>query len=150
MPNFNASKTHCKNGHEFTPENTEVRVTSKGTTRRCKVCRNAYALKLYHDRGGAEADWEKHLRKDYGPEAPTVYKRLNEAQGGVCAICLGTCVDRNRLCYDHDHQTDEPRGLLCFQCNVALGGFADRLDLLEAAAEYLRNPPARNLAVRRS
>lgn len=32
---FGASKTHCKNGHEFTPENTKV---YNGTWRRCIAC----------------------------------------------------------------------------------------------------------------
>lgn len=34
----NARKTHCKRGHEFTPENTELRVTPKSTLRVCKAC----------------------------------------------------------------------------------------------------------------
>ena len=36
----NAIKTHCKRGHEFTPENTAVKVSKDGrTSRRCKACR---------------------------------------------------------------------------------------------------------------
>lgn len=31
----NAAKSHCKNGHEFTPENTIAR---EGTKRRCRTC----------------------------------------------------------------------------------------------------------------
>jgi len=34
-PHNNGSKTHCKRGHEFTPENT--RMTSKGS-RQCRAC----------------------------------------------------------------------------------------------------------------
>jgi hypothetical protein len=33
----NAKKSHCVNGHEFTPENTAMR--SDGTGRHCKTCR---------------------------------------------------------------------------------------------------------------
>lgn len=33
--NFQSKKTHCKNGHEFTPENTLPR---KDGVRRCKAC----------------------------------------------------------------------------------------------------------------
>lgn len=35
-----AAKTHCKRGHEFTPENTEWEKTRKGGVhRRCRACR---------------------------------------------------------------------------------------------------------------
>lgn len=34
----NARKTHCKHGHEFTPENTMCVPTSCGVGRKCRVC----------------------------------------------------------------------------------------------------------------
>jgi len=61
-------------------------------------------------------------------------------QGGCCAICGNKLIKANT---DHDHKTGEVRGLLCARCNRALGRFADRLDLLEAAVRYLKDPPAR-------
>ncbi len=36
--NQNKGKTHCKNGHEFTPENTVM----SGKQRKCKKCYYAY------------------------------------------------------------------------------------------------------------
>lgn len=39
---------------------------------------------------------------------------------------------------DHDHETNQIRGLLCFTCNTALGKFLDSEKLLEAALTYLR------------
>jgi len=35
----NARKTHCKNGHEFTPENTYVSHTRGPPMRQCRQCR---------------------------------------------------------------------------------------------------------------
>ena len=35
----NAKKTHCSRGHEFTPENTSIRVQRGSQTRRCLACR---------------------------------------------------------------------------------------------------------------
>ncbi len=34
----NAALTHCKNGHEFTPENTRIHVYPKETRRMCRAC----------------------------------------------------------------------------------------------------------------
>jgi hypothetical protein len=60
------------------------------------------------------------------------------AQGGVCKICGGPPVGKTRLSIDHDHQTNEVRGLLCDRCNVGLAQFQEKTDLLIRAAEYLR------------
>lgn len=40
--NVNDSKTHCKRGHEFTPENT--RIVPNGS-RRCRACQTEYGTK---------------------------------------------------------------------------------------------------------
>lgn len=34
----NRKKTHCKRGHEFTPENTRLRQTAEGVSRVCRAC----------------------------------------------------------------------------------------------------------------
>ncbi|GAS98917.1 Gp51 [Mycolicibacterium canariasense] len=47
-----ASKTHCKRGHEFSPENTYINPTSGG--RQCKTCvRDARRAKKQRSRGPA-------------------------------------------------------------------------------------------------
>lgn len=38
---------------------------------------------------------------------------------------------------DHDHETDEFRGLLCHRHNLALGHFKDSIEELHAAIDYL-------------
>ena len=64
-------------------------------------------------------------------------ERLNE-QGGVCAICsTDTPGGRGQFHADHDHNTNQPRGVLCHNCNVALGNFKDNPELLQKAIEYL-------------
>lgn len=54
-------------------------------------------------------------------------------QLGVCAICKEAPAEH----VDHDHETGRVRGLLCFNCNGALGQFRDRTDLMLQAVAYL-------------
>lgn len=62
-----------------------------------------------------------------------------EAQGGRCAICEVLMVDGGRgptsVCADHDHQTGQPRKLLCRHCNLQLGIFEAHRAAFE---KYLR------------
>jgi hypothetical protein len=62
------------------------------------------------------------------------------AQDNCCAICRNSNAGGKWNCFtiDHDHETHEVRGLLCNSCNLGLGKFFDNPDLLQAAAEYLR------------
>ena len=61
-----------------------------------------------------------------------------ESQNGICAICgnLET-IQKSHLSVDHDHKTNKVRGLLCRECNRALGGFKDNRILLQSAINYL-------------
>ncbi len=67
------------------------------------------------------------------------YDVMLEAQGGVCAICGKTPGENGRrLCVDHDHETNEVRGLLCTHCNVVLGYWHDNPETARQAMLYLR------------
>jgi hypothetical protein len=48
------------------------------------------------------------------------------------------CGSFERLCVDHNHETNEIRGCLCHNCNVAIGHLRDDINLLETAIEYLK------------
>jgi hypothetical protein len=52
-----------------------------------------------------------------------------------CAIC-GT--SDGKLCVDHNHTTGEVRGMLCNNCNMAVGFFQDSPLLLKQAIQYLQ------------
>lgn len=54
-------------------------------------------------------------------------------KGASCKICGSTKLLR----IDHDHATGEIRGVLCHNCNVALGLMGDSPDRLRDAARYL-------------
>lgn len=51
----NARKTHCHRGHEFTPENTWLRVGKRGPCRECRTCARAAkrAASLHRNRCSA-------------------------------------------------------------------------------------------------
>lgn len=82
---------------------------------------------------------EGYLRRKYGITLEE-YSALFEAQGGLCALCRREPTEGISLHVDHDHETGEIRGLLCFLCNNALGDFDDDPVRLRAAADYL-DPP---------
>lgn len=68
------------------------------------------------------------------------YRALVERQGGVCALCRHEWKGwggKSGLHIDHCHTTGKVRGLLCGDCNTALGRFGDDPMLLRRAAEYL-------------
>lgn len=70
------------------------------------------------------------------------YAELLRKQRGVCAICgePETLVRKGTLCQltiDHDHTTGQVRGLLCNNCNRAIGLLKDSPEHLRTAAEYL-------------
>jgi hypothetical protein len=44
---INRAKTHCVNGHEFTPENTYVRVCQGAPARQCRACCAERARRAY-------------------------------------------------------------------------------------------------------
>ncbi len=46
--NPSSLKTHCVNGHEFTPENT----IRRGATRRCRACKNISQKKAHREKRG--------------------------------------------------------------------------------------------------
>jgi len=84
---------------------------------------------------------------------PAEYDRLLSVQGGLCAVCRRDEVARDRrgrirpLAVDHDHDTGAVRGLLCANCNVAIGYMDDDADRLESAAGYLRDVARRRLHI---
>lgn len=64
------------------------------------------------------------------------YEAMLMEQNKTCAICKNQEEGR-ALAIDHCHTTNEVRGLLCSNCNTALGKFKDSVELLKNAIEYL-------------
>ena len=67
-----------------------------------------------------------------------LYEERLADQGNLCAICgTDTPGGKGQFHADHDHETNQPRGVLCHNCNIALGNFRDNPEILRAAVEYL-------------
>lgn len=65
------------------------------------------------------------------------YETILKRQQGRCAICRAQPPRNAHLHVDHDHATSKVRGLLCNNCNIAVGFMADDIDRCIAAARYL-------------
>ncbi len=70
------------------------------------------------------------------------YDKILVKQGGGCGICgtTKTVKGQGRLQIDHSHDNGEVRGILCSDCNLALGHAKDDIKILAAAVQYLEAP----------
>lgn len=91
--------THCKYGHEFTPENTRI---NKGGKRSCKIC-----------------EFYKHLKKQYGI-SPQEYQQVIDTQGGKCPRCGIILSDPNVV---FDRETKKVESIRCYACSRIRGEF---------------------------
>ena len=73
------------------------------------------------------------------------YEGLLVEQNYSCAICdKHQSVLNKTLAVDHDHETGEIRGLLCWECNTALGKLGDSIPGILKVLEYLQKGENRN------
>ena len=146
-------RTHCGSGHEFTEDNTYY-PPNDPTHRMCKACRLNHVLD-YTERNRAEVNKKKCERRSRLTKedrrkvnlqqlnwTPERWNAKLEEQQGLCDICgvVLTFEDkagRTRACADHNHDTKQPRGVLCGSCNIGIGNLKDSIELLTKAVEYL-------------
>lgn len=88
---------------------------------------------------------EWNLRQKFGIDS-AIYNKMLQDQNEACAICLEPEIAIHHrtgfpraLAVDHDHDTDAVRGLLCRDCNTALGLFDEDVVRLRAAIAYLEH-----------
>ena len=63
--------------------------------------------------------------------------QLLQKQGALCAIC-DVPDAQSKLSIDHNHKTQEIRGLLCHDCNTGIALFDESTTYLQRAIAYLR------------
>ena len=151
MPAKGQFKSHCIKGHERTKETVDPKSGS------CKLCR-AVLTKRWRQtpeakakRNAQQKKWALNnpnkvlainLKTLYGLTIEQ-YNVIIEKQKGLCPICNIALSERkmfgaDRPVVDHNHETNEVRGVLCSNCNCALGLFKDSCTVLENAIQYLR------------
>ena len=116
-----AGHKFCRSCNEIKPHAEWHRnaTASDGLSTSCKACRAAKG------RAG-------HLKRNYGmTEAER--DEMVASQMGLCVICLKAPA----VHVDHCHQTGRVRGVLCFNCNSAIGKLGDDPDAVRRAAAYL-------------
>jgi hypothetical protein len=74
------------------------------------------------------------LKNKYGLTLE-LYNAMIATQDNKCVICLKH--PKSYFEVDHDHVTGKVRGLLCGDCNRALGLFRDNTESLARAVDYL-------------
>ncbi len=80
-----------------------------------------------------ELDFWGHVKRKYGLTREQ-YLSLDHSK---CNICAMVPEEGQKLLVDHDHETGQVRGMLCFNCNAGLGMFKDRRAIVAAAFYYL-------------
>lgn len=76
------------------------------------------------------------LRRNHGDAAAETYDEMLAAQENACLICCAP-FGKKRPAVDHGHKTGQLRGLLCSNCNTALGLLKDNKKILLNAVSYL-------------
>lgn len=151
---------HCKIEKPLS-EFSKDKHQNDGYTYSCKVCRNKRyndwarenkdkvrernAKKAqnrqayYQSERGVESSRRAHLKRMYNMTTEE-YNVILESQNGVCDICKEpeSYGRASFLSVDHCHNNETIRGLLCNNCNRAIGLLKDNIEVLENAVKYLK------------
>jgi Recombination endonuclease VII len=101
-----------------------------GKSYRCRSCTSLYRDKKVQKKGKLLRKFKITLEQ---------YDSLLVKQMGCCAICSRQRLEFNKdFAVDHCHETGKVRGLLCLNCNVAIGNFQESLALIIKAATYIK------------
>jgi len=133
-----------------------------GKQRQCKKCQNARKqnteahralVRKWRVKNPNKANEANRKWRENNPEKLKLYEKkrickrrgitieefdsILRSQGGKCAICGKDSPGKKNWVIDHNHTTNENRGLLCSQCNVGIGMFRENAEVLEKAKSYL-------------
>jgi Recombination endonuclease VII len=94
----------------------------------------------------AQKERARKLQRRYGITIEQ-FDAIFLSQGSCCAGCGSTDPTKgwrpnkrtqHAWCFDHNHKTGKPRGVLCYPCNIALGILEDNFNTLITLAKYVK------------
>lgn len=99
--------------------------------------------KMKNSKCGKEIFYNNAIKRRYGIslEDYNILLKNQDYKCGICKCTENTLKQSNRklrFYIDHDHKTGKVRGLLCHNCNHGLGNFADNVESLQNAINYLK------------
>jgi hypothetical protein len=106
-----------------------------GRTSKCKSCESIYNAREKTPEqklATKERLKKKNIEKNYGISIEE-YRRCMETSS-----CCEICGVKGKLVYDHCHVTGDFRGVLCHNCNLAIGKLGDNLEGISKAYYYLK------------
>lgn len=67
------------------------------------------------------------------------YKLMLDRQNNSCAICKKIFIPTSKAYIDHCHLSGRVRGILCMNCNIALGHVNDNVTIIQKMIDYLES-----------
>ena len=111
-----------------------------GLQERCTPCRKMHHQTVKHLRKKPTQEQKRNfLIRSYGLTIEQ-FDLMLKSQRNKCAICKTKEWGRPSPSIDHCHKTGKVRGLLCNNCNRAIGLLKDNIGTLENAQKYLKRP----------
>ena len=113
----------------------------------CKKCHTEYMVRYYADRPAKRAEKTK-MNSSFRPNwskhgiSEEDYKRMLGIHDGKCHSCRerpATDIDHNHECCTKSKSCGKCiRGILCMQCNTALGLLGTSPEKIEKLAKYIK------------
>lgn len=129
--------TDCVNRNKLVPEKNRERA-KRWYHKQPENGRKSIVKALEWQRKNKERDslnkFKYNLKRNYGLSYEDYCKKAEE-QKGLCAICFKP--PYRNLDVDHNHSTGKNRGLLCGNCNTAIGLLKEDPQLFTQALAYL-------------
>ena len=95
-----------------------------GLQPKCKSCQTANRKQYYKP--------HEYMRRKFKLTEQQYSELMNVDSCQVCGGDFG-----KKKCIDHCHTTDQIRGVLCHNCNTALGLVGDNVEVLSKLIQYL-------------